>query len=608
MPWKRRPKEKPRDVFGIEVDSECNPDYLGLWLEKIKILTGFFQIFGNFRTTYLIAWPQPINDAMVATSQFSLDLVSIAGIDCFLPSTTYYTQFSTTLVVLAFFLALLLFFYYRGVSYYEAKLNLIPRCCSKCSLPVWDVYTREARVEPPRNRRQSIDNRQKRRRQSLERRSMTLLTAPSHTTNTTHGVVAARRVLTALKTFMAEPDPHTTHARQLQREAIGMSTAKAYTKSLPMYRPTHRVCPAKPLPVHVRDRIMQSNLRVWQARVKLRLNYQTYRIKCHKGAFGIVPDDITSLVCYTYEWSIYAAISFGGIVVWVFGVPFLFWRSIYRARYRHIDARLKLLERREYRPLREKWLLEMRSMLAKEGRCVPSTLRFCDEMMYLGQYMKAKNLEDPTVMNRLGIMYQNCTFISQTYKSEFWWFEVLELIRKVLLNGMLVFLQTHAVKQSIAGLALCFVALFLTLHLKPYQSWTDSLIAGVTLFQLFLTFNCISSINPTNAIINVPMVSSIMVITNLAAVIVAVVTIFQDTYKNHRRVEKLRAERRRQLIRHAVCKLWRRAYNYAVFEAYRTKPSRQSVPFLLEHLRRMRLGTDDETVDLQDFANAFLRL
>ncbi|KDO17652.1 hypothetical protein SPRG_16963 [Saprolegnia parasitica CBS 223.65] len=456
-------------------------------------------------------------------------------------------------------------------------------------------------------------SRQKRRRQSLEQRASTLLSLDD--VSSAHGTIAARRVLTALRALLTEPDPHTSHARQLQREAINMSTAKAYTGALPMYRSTHRVCPAKPLTAHVRSRVLRSNLCVWQARVKLRLLYQSYRIKCVKVMLGILLllypmvsrnfllvfhcDQIgarywlvkdRSLECYTTEWSLYACVALAGVGVWVVGVPFLFWRTVYKARHRHIDTRLALLESRAYRPLREKWLAEMRTMLAAEGRCVPLALGRRDEMSYLGHYMKTKNLEDSAVMARLGLIYQN-------YKSEFWWFDVFDLIRKVLLNGVLVFLQGNDIVQSTSGLALCLLALTLTLQCKPYRSWTDSLVAGVTQFQLFITLflgflllmntTSTTALTPVAAIVDVDTISLMLVATNLASVVVAAGVLLHDTVHNRRRMQKVRAVRRAELIQAAVRKLWRRAYNHAVVIAYANRPAPLSVALLLQRARRL---------------------
>ncbi|EQC39865.1 hypothetical protein SDRG_02523 [Saprolegnia diclina VS20] len=609
---RRRPQAPPRDVFGITLDTDGRPDYVSVYLEKAKILTGFFQIFGNFRTTYAIAWPPAINDAMVATSQFSLDLVAIAGIDCFMPSTSFYVQFISTLAVLAFIFALVFIFYYRGAAHYIGKLKTIPRCCPRCGLPVWDKYVPDMAQRRPSMPQPLSGSRQKRRRQSLEQRASTLLSLDD--VSSAHGTIAARRVLTALRALLTEPDPHTSRARQLQREAINMSTAKAYTGALPMYRPTHRVCPAKPLTAHVRSRVLRSNLCVWQARVKLRLHYQSYRIKCVKVMLGILLllypmvsrnfllvfhcDQVgarywlvkdRSLECYTTEWSLYACVALAGVGVWVVGVPFLFWRLVYKARHRHIDTRLTLLESRAYRPLREKWLAEMRTMLAAEGRCVPLALGRRDEMAYLGHYMKTKNLEDSAVMARLGLIYQN-------YKSEFWWFDVFDLIRKVLLNGVLVFLQGNDIVQSTSGLALCLLALTLTLQCKPYRSWTDSLVAGVTQFQLFITLflgflllmNTASTtaLTPVVAMVDVYTISLLLVATNLASIVVAAGVLLHDTIRNRRRVRKVRAVRRAALISAAVRKLWRRAYNHAVGIAYANRPAPLSVALLIQRARR----------------------
>ncbi|RHY00365.1 hypothetical protein DYB36_013232, partial [Aphanomyces astaci] len=57
-------------VFGIAPVNVIVGVYLSP--EKIKILIGFFQIFGNLKKTYEVQWPNTVNSAMDSTSKFNL--------------------------------------------------------------------------------------------------------------------------------------------------------------------------------------------------------------------------------------------------------------------------------------------------------------------------------------------------------------------------------------------------------------------------------------------------------------------------------------------------------------------------------------------------------
>ncbi|RHZ39925.1 hypothetical protein DYB26_015006, partial [Aphanomyces astaci] len=56
-------------VFGIAPVNVIVGVYLSP--EKIKILIGFFQIFGNLKKTYEVQWPNTVNSAMDSTSKFN---------------------------------------------------------------------------------------------------------------------------------------------------------------------------------------------------------------------------------------------------------------------------------------------------------------------------------------------------------------------------------------------------------------------------------------------------------------------------------------------------------------------------------------------------------
>lgn len=88
----------------------------------------------------------------------------------------------------------------------------------------------------------------------------------------------------------------------------------------------------------------------------------------------------------------------------------------------------------------------------------------------------------------------------------FWWYEVMELARKLIFNGMMIFIAKGSIEQILAALFIwcvvevCFVVtsnnpssliyLALVLFFQPYEDPTDDLVAATTQFQLFLTLFC----------------------------------------------------------------------------------------------------------------------
>jgi hypothetical protein len=188
---------------------------------------------------------------------------------------------------------------------------------------------------------------------------------------------------------------------------------------LGMFRSVHVKCPTKRhvLSGAMLDRTIRSNLRVWQARVKLRMNYLTYRNKCLKlycwmalflypsvsktiltvyncqevgDVFYLVAD--RRLVCYNGQWALFGMIATIGVVVWVVGIPFFFGVLIWLAQDRGVAARLKLLRKPHMRVQRQKWLKEVEEQQITDGRFVRDmdSVEVQDEE--LAKYMKRKNL------------------------------------------------------------------------------------------------------------------------------------------------------------------------------------------------------------------------
>lgn len=274
-------------------------------------------------------------------------------------------------------------YFYAGMRSYSAKLLLIPRNCIVCGLPVFEherTQNDEASLNPLRLLR-------------FWWRSRKSDQAPKD----------------AAKTALADN-------RALKRNH-GMSQVK--TPYLGVFRSVHRECPIKnhPLSGAILERTIRSNLRVWQARVKLRMNYLTYRNRCLKlycwialflypsisktiltifncqevgSIYYLVAD--RRLICYNSTWFIFGVVGAIGTVVWVVGIPFFFWLLIRLAQDRGVKARIKLLGKAQCRHLRKKWLREVIRQHAADGIVVPDMRNRHVQDEELEKYMKHKNL------------------------------------------------------------------------------------------------------------------------------------------------------------------------------------------------------------------------
>jgi len=72
------------------------------------------------------------------------------------------------------------------------------------------------------------------------------------------------------------------------------------------------------------------------------------------------------------------------------------------------------------------------------------------------------------------------------YKRKYYWFELVEMVRKILLVGALVMLGSSGM-QIFAGIIICFFYVLLVAYLEPLTSRTDQVLQYVTSIQLFCT-------------------------------------------------------------------------------------------------------------------------
>lgn len=301
---------------------------------------------------------------------------------------------SITVALVGIALAIITAYFYSGLRSYRSKLELIPRNCLRCGLPVCEG-------EVVRNDAESLNPLVLVR---LWWRSRRFARASSDSVT-----ASVKNVHQSDRVALAE-------MRRLKRE-FGMSQVK--TPYLGVFRSVHKECPIKQhvLSGVILERTIRSNLRVWQARVKLRMNYLTYRNKCLKlycwialflyptvsktilaifncqeigDVYYMVQD--RRIVCYNSTWFIFGILAATGVVVWVIGIPFFFWLLIWLAQDRGVAARIRLLRKPQCRRLRTKWLKELLQQHAAEGIYVPDMENRDVQDEELAKYMKRKNL------------------------------------------------------------------------------------------------------------------------------------------------------------------------------------------------------------------------
>ncbi|KAG2939403.1 hypothetical protein PC115_g3107 [Phytophthora cactorum] len=566
--FKKYQNRNAKMVFGVDVSPP--PRTFPVNPSKFKIFIGFFQIFGNFQNSFVVKWSSNVQDVMNISQKFNLDLVAIAGIDCVVTK-NFYFDFTVTVSLVVLALTVITAYFYAGTRSYRSKLQLIPRNCLRCGLPVLES-------EVIKNDDESFN-------------PLRLLRSWWRTYNFYKHSGSSSPVEAA----KSGPENETTAALSTIRETralkrkFGMSQVR--TPYLGLFRSVHAKCPTKRhlLSGAMLDRTIRSNLRVWQARVKLRMNYLTYRNKCLKlycwmalflypsvsktiltiyncqevgDVFYLVVD--RRLVCYNGQWAVFGMIATIGVIVWVVGIPFFFGLLIWLAQDRGVAARIKLLRKPQMRVQRQKWLKEVEEQQIADGRFVRDMDNVEVQDEELTKYMKRKNLTDSTVQARLGFIYAE-------YTHDYWWFEVVDLSRKLFLSGVIVFVENGSVEQVLLALAVCLTTMWFLLYFQPYDGYSDNLIASITQLQLFFTLwlGVMIRLNDLNieSLINVQFLSFLLVGTCIAVTIFGISMIIGEGLAESRRISTETTAQRKKQVQEEARKRWFKAYNYAAYEA-----------------------------------------
>lgn len=145
------------------------------------------------------------------------------------------------------------------------------------------------------------------------------------------------------------------------------------------------------------------------------------------------------------------------------------------------------------------------------------------------------------------------------------------------------------------------------LYFQPYGDYSDNLIASVTQLQLFLTLwlGMMIRLNDMNeeSLINKRLLSVLLVGTCIAVTLFGIGMILRDGILESRRLFLVDKADRKARIKTEVARRWRKAFNYACYEAQMKRYGQLtlayfSVPAMLDAFRRLKLET--RHLDLHD--------
>ena len=173
----------------------------------------------------------------------------------------------------------------------------------------------------------------------------------------------------------------------------------------------------------------------------------------------------------------------------------------------------------------------------------------------------------------------------------------MELGRKLMFNGLVVFFNKGSIEQILAALLLSLIYLALVLYFQPYQDSTDDVVAGVAQLQLFMTLflGLLIQMRAGEGTRGLDMdaISLFIVMSNAVAFISTVLAVLVEKRRVHRRAKRKARKLTEKLVKVHVRRLWRKAFYYCLVEASEDSNLRLGCRpgVFLEFRRRSMTGT-----------------
>jgi len=108
---------------------------------------------------------------------------------------------------------------------------------------------------------------------------------------------------------------------------------------------------------------------------------------------------------------------------------------------------------------------------------IPCTL-LC--ILYRNKMKIQKDPDNPELKAKLGSLYHQ-------YEPEYWYFEIVQMMRKMILTGGLMVFKPGSPIQIVAGVLVCFFYLVLWINTKPFVMEDEDRLEQVASVQLFVS-------------------------------------------------------------------------------------------------------------------------
>jgi hypothetical protein len=259
--------------------------------------------------------------------------------------------------------------------------------------------------------------------------------------------------------------------------------------------------------------VLEHNRNAWKDRLVERMEYMRYTNKCWKllfwmmllgypsiavktlrtfscvqvGPYRVLAQDMGIQCAGATYWFyvLFAAVAGGSVIV---GVPLIFVFVLLRAREKGVAkiwrACLRFPKRQEQLLREAKEDAKASGVFWTMDKDGDGQTTLAEKRAAIKAYLRRKNMRFHRTYQRLGFIYFS-------YREDCWWYEVVELSRKLVLNGLMVLVaDNNAATRVVAGIGACFGYLLFMNYVRPYKCASDFLLQNICHVQLFLTALC----------------------------------------------------------------------------------------------------------------------
>eukprot|EP01043_Picozoa_sp_COSAG02_P002227 COSAG02_NODE_50_length_44860_cov_203.992739_43_plen_989_part_00 len=141
---------------------------------------------------------------------------------------------------------------------------------------------------------------------------------------------------------------------------------------------------------------------------------------------------------------------------------------------------------------------------------------------------------------RIQVTFDFCT---RDYRPEVFWFEPVDMVRKLGLTGLLQLVRRGSGEQVMVGCVLSFMAFGLTMKLQPYREPEANVLKGLVDFQIFVSFLCafilrVLAAVPTFESLGTHFYGDLLVASFVVVLIAAVILCVHQVRRNRRHLQR----------------------------------------------------------------------